>query len=145
MTTELDRATAWKNARNAAAYTASFMAQAGVPTVAQGSSGTTIIGVAEFSGEIASATFVANTAITGADTDTRKIEIVNKGADGQGTKVLAAIQFDSGTNAAGLKAKAIPVIPGAAVAAGDLLVFVSTKIGTGIADPGGYVSIAGRR
>lgn len=118
--------------------------QVNVPAVAGGADGTTIICKAPFAGRVVSATYYANSAITGANTNTRKLEIINKGTDGAGTTVMASKQFDSGTNAVALDNTSLT---NSAVAhalehvADALIVLKSTHVGTGIADPGGLIEI----
>lgn len=82
--------------------------------------------------------------ITGAATNHRKLEIINKGTDGNGTDVVADLAFDNGVNALDYDEKALTLSGTAAnldVDAGEVLAWVSTTPGTGIADPGGLASI----
>lgn len=102
--------------------------------------GNTIIGIAPFDGTVAGVDFVPNAAITGQNTDTRRVAIVNKGQAGVGTAEPAALQFNAGVNAAAFDAKALTISAVAvdiAVVAGDVLVVASTTPGVGLADPGG--------
>jgi hypothetical protein len=114
------------------------------PIATAGNDGTHAIGEVKRAGKVASATFIPDAGITGADTNNRRIRIINKGADGQGSTVIAELQFVDGTNAAVSDEKALTLSGTAAnlkVAAGDVLAYQSTHIGTGIADPGGYVQV----
>jgi hypothetical protein len=83
--------------------------------------------------------------ITGANTESRTLTLVNKGSDGNGTTVVATLAFTSGVNASDYDEKAftLSVVAGATtVAAGDILAAVSTHVGsTGLADPGGLVQV----
>jgi hypothetical protein len=95
-------------------------------------------------GTIDSVTYIPAATITGANTHTRKLVLVNLGAAGSGTTVVASLQFNSGVNATADVEKAITlsVVAGAtAVAAGDVLQAQSTHVGNGIADPGGLLVI----
>lgn len=86
--------------------------------------------------------------ITGANTNTRSLSLVNLGAAGGGTTVIATLQFNSGVNAAAHVATPLPLSGTAAnlaVSAGDVLQWQSTHVGTGITDPGGVaVAVVGR-
>ena len=97
---------------------------------------------APFAGTVAAVTYVPSTTITGANTNTRKLELINKGQSGAGTTVMASIQFDSGVNATAFDEKGL-TLSGTAdnlkFAAGDVLAWVSTHLASGIADPGGLV------
>lgn len=98
----------------------------------------------EKAGKVSSVTFIPDAAITGADTDTRKVSLVNTGQDGSGTTEIAALQFDSGVDAAKDDEKTITLTATTAdrvVAAGDVLAWKSAKVGTGMDDPGGLVRI----
>jgi len=99
---------------------------------------------APFAGKVTSAAFIADALLTGANTNTRKIAIVNKGQAGAGTTEVAAKQFNSGVNAAAFDETALTLSATAAdlvVAEGDILAVVSTAVGTGLADPGGVIEV----
>lgn len=103
------------------------------------------IGTADVDGTVTGVTYAPVSDITGAATNNRKLELVNKGADGDGTTVVASLSFASGTDADAFDATAITLSGTAAnlaVSAGDVLALVSTHVGTGIADPGGLVSVS---
>jgi hypothetical protein len=94
---------------------------------------------------VSSVSYVPVTTITGANTNTRSVSLVNLGQAGAGTTVVATLQFNSGVNATAGIAKTITLSGTAAnlvLAAGDVLQWQSTHVGTGIADPGGLVAIA---
>jgi hypothetical protein len=95
-------------------------------------------------GTLTAVGYATVTAITGAATNTRSVTLVNKGAAGTGTTSMATLQFDSGVNTVANVPKVITLTTTAAdrvVAAGDVLQFQSTHVGTGIADPGGLLLI----
>jgi hypothetical protein len=96
-------------------------------------------------GTLTGATFTPEAAITGANTDTRTLTIVNKGQTGVGTTVMATLAFTSGVNGVAFDEKAftLSAVAGAtAVASGDILAAVSTHSGSsGLADPGGRVEV----
>lgn len=106
--------------------------------------GSTIAGKAPFAGTITAVGFIPNAAITGQDTNTRRLAVTNRGSAGAGTDEAAFLQFNSGVNAVQYDEKAITLHSTAAnrvVAAGDVLTIDSTTPGTGLADPGGLVTI----
>lgn len=96
------------------------------------------------SGTVSSVTYSTVTAITGANTNTRSVSLVNKGQAGAGTTVIATLQFNSGVNTTASDEKTITLSSTAAdlvVTAGDILQWQSTAVLTGIADPGGLVAV----
>jgi hypothetical protein len=103
------------------------------------------VGDAPFAGTVSSVTYTAAAAVTGADTDTRTLTLVNKGQDGSGSTTVATLALKNGVNLAAFDEKALTLSGTAgnlAVAAGDVLAFASTYGGTnGLADPGGEVQI----
>lgn len=114
--------------------------------VAAGSDGVVTVGRAPFAGTVTEVTYTPNAQLTGANTDSRTLSIVNKALDGNGTTSVASKAFTSGVNANDFDETAITLSGTAAnlvVAEGDVLAFVSTHVGsTGLADPGGHVKIA---
>ncbi|MGE3467655.1 MAG: capsid cement protein [Pyrinomonadaceae bacterium] len=85
---------------------------------------------------------VAN--ITGAATNNRKVAVVNKGLDGNGTDEVAALTYDDGVNATDFNEDALTLSGTPAnldVDEGEILAWASTAPGTGIADPGGLATI----
>jgi hypothetical protein len=112
--------------------------------VAGAASGLNVVCQAEFAGTVTGCRYVAVSAITGANTNTRKHDLVNAGQAGAGTTVIATKQYNSGVNAAALDETVITLSSTAAdlvVAAGDTIVLKSTLVGTGIADPGGTIFV----
>lgn len=93
---------------------------------------------------VTAVTYAPVTAVTGANTNTRSVSLVNKGQSGAGSTVVATIQYNSGVNAAAADENAVTLSGTPAnlnVAAGDILQWQSTAVGTGIADPGGLVCV----
>ena len=94
---------------------------------ATAASGTQAIGKIPFAGKISSVSYIPDAALTGANTNTRKISVINKGQSGSGTTVAAELQFDSGVNLTAFDEKTIPNSGTAAnlnVAAGDVLAVI---------------------
>lgn len=86
--------------------------------------------------------YVPIAGITGANTNSRHVNLVNKGAAGSGTAVVATLAFVSGVSATADVAKTITLSATAANLAledGDILQWQSVHDGTGLADPGGLV------
>lgn len=95
-------------------------------------------------GTVTSVAYAPVTAITGANTNTRSVSLVNKGQGGAGSTVIATIQYNSGVNAAASDENTVTLSgtpANANVTAGDILQWQSTAVGTGIADPGGLVAV----
>jgi hypothetical protein len=124
-----------------------------VPASAAGADDSAIIGAMPFDGEVTAVRLITKTGITGAATNHRAVALVNKGAAGSGTTSLAALAFDAATvTTTALVPKVIPLSTSPAaneygvyeqrrVSEGDVLVWTSTHVGTGIADPGGTIEI----
>jgi hypothetical protein len=114
------------------------------PVATAGNDLNTNILAAPRAGTLTAVSYATVTAITGANTNTRLVALVNKGAAGTGTTVMATLQFDSGVNTTANVPKVITLSATPAnlvVAAGDMLQWQSTHVGTGIADPGGLVQL----
>jgi hypothetical protein len=116
---------------------------------------TTALIVAPWDGEVVEAKYIADTAITGAATNNRKLQVLNKGADATGTNVAAEIQFESGTDAAAwvpvdltldtTDATSDGIYEKRRFSEGDVLCWHSAAVGTGIADPGGTAVVTLQR
>ena len=118
--------------------------QEDAPGAATAANASTVASRAPFAGTVSAVTYTPVTAITGADTNPRKVELINRGQSGSGTTVVASLQFDSGVNAAAMDEKTITLSGTAAnlvVAAGDVLEWKSSAVATGLADPGGSVTV----
>jgi len=119
--------------------------EATVPPIATiTADGTHALGEVKRAGTVAGATYIPDAAITGVATNNRRLRVINKGQDGTGTTIVAELGFGSGTNAAVSDEKTLALSATAGnlkVAAGDVLAYESTHIGTGIADPGGFCQV----
>lgn len=82
--------------------------------------------------------YIPDGTITGAATNNRTLQLINKS---QANAVIATLNFANGVNAPQGAEKDIPVTGNATPNVGDVLAWVSTHIGTGIADPGGKVRV----
>lgn len=115
-----------------------------VPAAAQAASAAFAALVLPFAGVVESVTYTTVSDITGANTNTRKVSVINKGQDGTGTTEVAAKQFNSGVDAADFDETTITLSATEAnleVAAGDVLAWSSAAVSSGLADPGGLVTI----
>lgn len=114
-----------------------------VPALGLTADGDQTVGEAPFAGTVTSVSYVPEAAITGHDTETRTLTLVNKGAAGAGTTVVATLAFVASNDGVAFDEKAftLSVVANATtVAAGDILAYVSAHTGsTGLADPGGKV------
>ena len=109
---------------------------------AQGADRATPALVVPFDSVIEYARFVPVGTITGANGDTRKLSLVNKGSSGSDSQEIAALQFNSGVNAPAFVVKSLPLSSEAPeLSEGDVLAIFSDSIGDGIADPGGSLEI----
>lgn len=119
--------------------------RATVPSVAAASDADQTVGEVPFAGTVTAVSYTPEANITGANTETRTYTLVNKGADGNGTTVVATRAMVSTVNATDFHEDALTlsvVALATTVAAGDILAFVSTHSGsTGLADPGGLVQV----
>lgn len=116
-----------------------------VPAVGAGADAETNVGVAALAGTVTAVSYVPVSTLTGANTDSRTLVLVNKGAAGAGTTAAATRAYTAGVNASADRANTITLSGTAAnlvVAAGDVLALQSNHVGaTGLADPGGLVHV----
>lgn len=116
-----------------------------IPATAAGTDFDQIVGEAPYDGEVVGVTYTPEANITGNNTETRTYTLVNKGADGNGSTVVATLAMATGTNATDFNESAMTlsvVADATDVSEGDILAFVSTHGGaTGLADPGGLVEV----
>lgn len=120
--------------------------EANVAAVAAASSATEVVGEAPYAGTVTGVSYTPKADVTGAASPaSRTFTLVNKGADGNGTTVVATLAMTAGVNATDYdeKAMTLSAVAGATtVAQGDVLAFTSTAVGgTGLADPGGRVQV----
>lgn len=118
--------------------------EADVPAVASPTSDDTITGQAPYACTVTRVEYVPETAITGADTNTRTLSLVNKGQAGSGSTTVATLALTNGVTAGANNERALTLSGTPAnlvLAPGDTLLWRSVHTGTGIADPGGLVRI----
>jgi hypothetical protein len=112
-----------------------------VPAALVGADHNTDIGVAPFDGVVTSVNYKPTTTITGAATNSRTVKLVNTS---NGNAVVATYAFTAGNNATGGAQKAITLSSTPAdrqVSEGDVLEWQSVHVGSGLADPGGTVTV----
>ncbi|CAM5681509.1 MULTISPECIES: hypothetical protein [Streptomyces] len=119
--------------------------EADVPSVATaGNDEDTVAFQAPFDCTVTAVEYVPEAAVTGADTNSRTLSLVNKGQAGSGTATVATLALTSGVNAAAYNERALTLSGTAAnllLAAGDTVQWRSVHVGTGITDPGGLVRV----
>jgi copper(I)-binding protein len=122
----------------------SGVARNAIPVTTAGNSQTTIVTVMGRDATVTSVTYTPAAGVTGANTNTRSVSLVNKGTDGSGSTVIATLQFNSGVNATAAVPRTITLSATASdlqITSGQVLQWQSTAVGTGITDPGGLVSV----
>jgi len=109
---------------------------------------TFVLGPAPFAGRVSSVTYTPEAASTGDNTNKRTYTLVNKGASGAGTTVMATLDLVTGVDLVAFdeKAATLSVVANAInFVAGDILAWVSTHAASGLVDPGGIVKVKGNR
>lgn len=119
--------------------------EADVPAVSTaGNDDDTVIFQAPFDCTVTTVEYVPEAAITGADTNSRTLSLVNKGQAGSGSTTVATLALTSGVNATAYNERTV-ILSGTAanlvLAAGDTVQWRSIHVGTGITDPGGLVRV----
>jgi hypothetical protein len=112
--------------------------------VAAGNDQTTVVGEANWAGTVTAVAYIPVAGITGANTNTRTLSVVNKGGAGGGSTSVASVALTSGNNMSADRENALTLSGTPAnltVAQGDVLEFTSVHSGTGIADPGGEIRV----
>lgn len=119
--------------------------EADVPAVSTaGNDDDTVIFQAPFDCTVTTVEYVPEAAITGADTNSRTLSLVNKGQAGSGSTTVATLALTSGVNATAYNERTVTLSGTAAnlvLAAGDTVQWRSIHVGTGITDPGGLVRV----
>jgi hypothetical protein len=118
--------------------------QATLPALGAAVAGDQTVGEAPFAGTVTAVTFTPEAAITGDNTNTRTMTLVNKGQTGSGSTVIATLAFTTGVNGVAFDEKAFTlsaVANATTVAESDILVAVETVAGSGLANPGGRIEV----
>lgn len=115
-----------------------------IPALGAAVNGDQAISEAPFAGTVTAASFTPEAAITGDNTNTRTLTIVNKGAAGAGTTVVATLAFTTGVNGVAFDERqfVLSAVAGATtVAEGDILQVNEVIAASGLANPGGLVQV----
>lgn len=102
------------------------------------------IGEVTGTGRVTEVTYTPEAASTGDNTHYRTYTLVNKGATGVGTTVIATLALTLAVDLVAFDEKAATLTATVAdrvVTAGDILAWVSTPTGNGLVDPGGTVKV----
>jgi hypothetical protein len=95
--------------------------------------------VAPFAGSLSAASIITLTTLTGANTESRTVQVFNRGQAGSGTTLMASKAFTSGVNSTAEDETSLTLSGTAAdlvVAAGDVIEVKSLHVGaTGLAGP----------
>lgn len=95
---------------------------------------------------VTSVTWIPDVNVTGANTNNFALQLINKGAAGAGTTGITTVKtYASGTNSAAFVGEALTLSSTATdlqLAAGDVIAFVRTVNGTGLASPHGQLEVA---
>jgi hypothetical protein len=105
---------------------------------------TFIIGEVTGTGRVTEVTYMPEAASTGDDTNYRTYSLINKGAAGSGTTVIATLALVTGVNLVAFDEKTITLSATAAdlvVTEGDVLAWLSDATASGLVDPGGVVKV----
>jgi hypothetical protein len=114
------------------------------PGVLIAATDTFTVGEVKYAGTVTSVSYTPEAASTGDNTNTRTYTLVNKGAAGAGTTVVATLALVTGVNLVAFDEKPATlseVEDATTVAAGDILAWVSTYTASGLVDPGGIVKV----
>lgn len=115
-----------------------------LPALGAGVAGDQSVDEAPFAATVSGVSLTPEAAITGDNTNTRTLTLVNKGQAGAGTTVVATLAFTTGVNGVAFDERAftLSAVAGATTLVdGDILAVVETVAGTGLANPGGLVQV----
>lgn len=119
--------------------------EANVAAVAAASDLSTVIGESPIAGVVSGVSYTPLANVTGNDTESRALTLINKGSDGNGTTVIATLDLATGVSLTDFNEQdfTLSAVEDALnVAAGDVLGWTSVHEGsTGLADPGGRVKV----
>lgn len=102
----------------------------------------TMVGRIRYPGTINSVEFIPNWNLTGANTNSRTFTLYNRRTTGTGTTVIAQVLMTSGASMTrGVPVSVSITAAGAVVVPGDILMWESLHVGTGLPDPGGNVIV----
>jgi hypothetical protein len=100
--------------------------------------------VMPFNAKVLAVSYTPKSVLTGAATNNTTVTVRNRGAAGAGTVQPAQLNFAAGTNAPAFVATALPLSATATdlnLNAGDVLTVEKLNVGTGLAMPGGTITV----
>lgn len=103
-----------------------------------------MVGRAPFNGNVSAVKVITSEAITGADSNSRSVVVVNRGQAGAGTTVIAQLDFVSGVNTTAYMPKTVTLATTASqlmVTSGDAIDCFLSHVGTGITMVAGRVEV----
>lgn len=121
--------------------------QVAVPTVALGSDDDQVVWLNKTGAKVrlTAATFTPETAVTGNDTNTLKVQLRNKGLLGVGTTAVTPVKkYGTGTDLVAFKPDDIPLSATLAdrdIDVGEVVALNKTEDGTGLALPEGVMTL----
>lgn len=99
------------------------------------------VGRVRYPGTINAVEYIPNWSLTGANTNSRTLVLLNK-RSGAGTTTVASLALTSGNNLSRGVAFSLAISSaGAVVAPGDVLEWQSIHVGTGLPEPGGRIVV----
>lgn len=114
------------------------------PVATVGNDLRTIVAEAPFAATVTAVSYTPVSTQAGANTNSRTLNLYNRGTDGTGVVLVATLALVSGVDLTDNDEKQLTLSATPAnlvVAANDILEFESLHVGTGIADPGGLVAV----
>lgn len=94
-----------------------------------------VIFVAPFDCILESVSITADAAVTGNNTNTKNLNVVNKGSAGVGSTELANLDLATGTDLVAADEKSLGTVASNTLAEGDVVALEIEKVGTGVAIP----------
>jgi hypothetical protein len=115
-----------------------------IPARATAVDGQTTVGEAPHKSRVIGVSFIPDAAVVGADVNTRRLSLVNRGQGGAGNVEIAFLALAAGVNISENDERAFTLHATHAnrnVEKGDVLEIVSDAQGSGLADPGGLIQV----
>lgn len=117
---------------------------ADIPSATIAAAAASVVGEAPFAGTVSAASLTFEANVTGDNTNTRTLTLINKGADGNGTTVVATLALTTGVNPADFDETPMTlsvVAHATEVVAGDILALIETVGASGLVNPGAALQV----